>query len=797
MPSMHPPRPTAHALESASSSRAQRTASDCATNQAAHASSAPAIPASSSSAAAAMATQRSETGPATESAQSVAAGPESGQLGAQSATQAASGSLPRSDTKSASSPRIRSADMQSQQATAEDVDDEACFVDPDRPKVDFLALLPFELALYVLYHLPSHRDLIRASAVCRTWRTVATDNVVWRERFFRNPGWAIRSDAELVLRRQHEKHKKAAALSAKRRQDKLREVEQRRQASTSRLSSLRSWRESLHIPSLPDLSSLSLTASASLSIGGSSSLSYSAKTAARDAPEGTSAPPLASPSREASSSRFGFLPSPARGPLTPAGRRRAQRSAPSDGAVVADANAVSLVNRAGADDDAAAASRTTSDDVVRDEDLLSSLDWRILFRDRHILDQRWRRCREPGASKATGGRSRLSSSPRAFEPSRRILLGHKDGVYCVRHDTGIGSGTEGRIVSGSRDRTIRVWDTETAKCRHIIKGHAASVLSLHYDERILVTGSSDGSVFVWDFAGILATTTTTRQHGDEDASFDGKKAAIVGPSAPADPQRGDGSSSSTSTAEEGDDDDGDDDNNDDGGGDDDGAGGHGSTKPLRHGTERVVARLRGHTMGVLDVTFDDEWIVSCSKDSTVRVWKRGEGYDFHRRYAGHSGPVNAARIQDKRVVSAAGDGSVHLWAVASCETLRVFSGHERGLACVAFSGNTVISGSNDQTIRAWDAERGTCVGIYEGHEHLVRAVAYDGPRRLIVSGGYDKRIKVWDADVPDKPLREIRPHVARIFDVEFDCTRIVSASEDQSICITSFGGAGIDTSLFA
>ncbi|CAF5149931.1 unnamed protein product, partial [Rotaria magnacalcarata] len=42
----------------------------------------------------------------------------------------------------------------------------------------------------------------------------------------------------------------------------------------------------------------------------------------------------------------------------------------------------------------------------------------------------------------------------------------------------------------------------------------------------------------------------------------------------------------------------------------------------------------------------------------------------------------------------------------------------------------------------WNIECGTCLRILEGHEELVRCVRFDS--KLIVSGAYDGKIKIWD-----------------------------------------------------
>ena len=76
-----------------------------------------------------------------------------------------------------------------------------------------------------------------------------------------------------------------------------------------------------------------------------------------------------------------------------------------------------------------------------------------------------------------------------------VCRGHQDWVssVCVTND--------GKIVSSSRDETVRVWDTEgnqLAECR----GHEAPVYSvcITKDGKI-VSGSSDRTVRVWDMKG--------------------------------------------------------------------------------------------------------------------------------------------------------------------------------------------------------------------------------------------------------------------------------------------------------
>ncbi|KAF5365347.1 hypothetical protein D9758_005385 [Tetrapyrgos nigripes] len=212
---------------------------------------------------------------------------------------------------------------------------------------------------------------------------------------------------------------------------------------------------------------------------------------------------------------------------------------------------------------------------------------------------------------------------------------------------------------------------------------------------------------------------------------------------------------------------------------------------------RVRKVLRAHTGGVLDLRVDDNWIVSCSKDTTIRVWNRST-LQMHRIMRGHEGPVNAVGMVEGKVVSASGDGKMILWDVKSGERLRTFEGHDRGLACVEYKGDLIISGSNDCKIKMWSAGTGQCLCTLEGHAALVRALAYDPSSGRLVSVSYDKSVRVWDVkDIRDgsrnksgsegRLLREFRnAHTSQIFDVRFDLSRIVSTSHDHTIVVADF-----------
>ena len=54
------------------------------------------------------------------------------------------------------------------------------------------------------------------------------------------------------------------------------------------------------------------------------------------------------------------------------------------------------------------------------------------------------------------------------------------------------------LISGSVDRTLRVYDMQTMRCVRHLFGHIDSVTCLHFDHFRLAFGSQDGTLRSWD-----------------------------------------------------------------------------------------------------------------------------------------------------------------------------------------------------------------------------------------------------------------------------------------------------------
>lgn len=362
---------------------------------------------------------------------------------------------------------------------------------------------------------------------------------------------------------------------------------------------------------------------------------------------------------------------------------------------------------------------SVSGNVAKHERTPHHQDWRAMWKARKALHQRW-----------------LDGYAAAI-----YLEGHTDSVYCVQFD-------KDKILTGSRDRTVRIWDARTYECIKVLgvpsrevgapmpplladgEGHrpfttvippssqnpplpdwipfhhTGSILCLQYDDEIMVTGSSDCTLIVWD---VKANYT-----------------------------------------------------------------------PIR--------RLRNHTAGVLDVCFDAKYIVSCSKDTTIRLWDRRTG-DFLRTLTGHRGPVNAVQLRGDLVVSASGDGIAKLWNLTSGLCIKEFLSKDRGMACVEFSidSRTILAGGNDQVIYQFDTNSGELVREMKGHEGLVRSLHLDSDSGRVISGSYDTSVKAFDLRTGQSVVNFKRWTSSWILSAKADYRRIIATSQDSRAVIMDFG----------
>ena len=193
------------------------------------------------------------------------------------------------------------------------------------------------------------------------------------------------------------------------------------------------------------------------------------------------------------------------------------------------------------------------------------------------------------------------------------------------------------LVTGSTNGTVQVWDTRAGRQRGKLGTHTRPVRGLVFsrDGRRLASASGDGVVKLWDW-------DATRL-GDEQ-------------------------------------------------------------KPLR--TFRARVPTAGMTFAFSP---DGRRLVVGGEENTVQIWDlQTEQVQVLR---GHSGDVWATAFspdpEGRWVASAGQDSTVKVWDALSGKLVHSFRGHTGLVSSVAFSpdGRRLFSGSRDKTVKVWDLSR--------------------------------------------------------------------------------------------
>ncbi|KAL4066459.1 WD40-repeat-containing domain protein [Scleroderma yunnanense] len=338
-------------------------------------------------------------------------------------------------------------------------------------------------------------------------------------------------------------------------------------------------------------------------------------------------------------------------------------------------------------------------------------------------------------------------------PAAQVLLqGHTDHVTSVAFCS---DGT--RIVSGSYDRTVRIWDADRGvQICSPLKGHTHNITSVAFspDGTRIVSGSLDNTVRIWDASKNVQIGSPLEGHTQcvTSVAFSPDGTKIV-------------SSSFDRTVRIWDADRG----------------------------VQIGSPLEGHTHCVRPVAFspDGTRIVSGSDDKAVRIWDADRGVQIGSPLKGHTDYVTSVAFSPDgtRIVSGSFDSTVRIWdADRGVQIGSPFEGHTFYVTSVAFSpdGTRIVSGANDWTVRIWDANRGVQIGSpLEGHTFYVTSVAFSPDGTRIVSGSWDMTIRIWDADMGvqiDSPCYALTYIVTSVA-FSPDGTRIVSGSNDKTVRI--------------
>lgn len=268
-----------------------------------------------------------------------------------------------------------------------------------------------------------------------------------------------------------------------------------------------------------------------------------------------------------------------------------------------------------------------------------------------------------------------------------------------------------RIVSGSLDHTVQVWDALSGAHALTYKGHSGGVEVVAWspDGKTIASGATDRKVQIWNaVTGKLLLTYSGHHDGVLTLAWspDGKYIASAGKDA----------------------------------------------------TVQVWDTHKGHHLltyshhkdwvGAVAWSPNGKYIASASADRTVQVWDALKGHRL-LTYSDHNNKVwTVAWASDsQRLASGGDDATVQVWDAATGHTLFTYKGNNGPIETVAWSpdGKRIASGGEDKTVQLWDATNGENAFTYSGHPGTVWDVAWSSDGSKIASASLDHTVQVWQA----------------------------------------------------
>ncbi len=310
-----------------------------------------------------------------------------------------------------------------------------------------------------------------------------------------------------------------------------------------------------------------------------------------------------------------------------------------------------------------------------------------------------------------------------------------------------------RVVTGSLDGSVQVWDSLTG--RHLGQlalqaNSPVTSLSLSGDSSTLAVGAEDNTVQVYDAHTLRPTRLVETKGWPVDSvslSHDGSKLIAAG---------GDHRSMALLTEWD-----------------------------VRTGNELHTVRVALPTFTCCAFSPDGRMAAASGPDRQIHIWDTVTWNESHR-LAGHkSGVLCIAFSPDgKSLASGAYDNTVRIWDLESDQTVVTLTGHTQPVGSVAFStdGAWVATAGYDNVARIWDATTGQTLIALKGHTDFVTAVAFSPDGTRLITGSNDGTARIWESTRRRDTLT-LRGHTASVQDVAISPLgeRIVSASADGTV----------------
>jgi WD40 repeat protein len=267
------------------------------------------------------------------------------------------------------------------------------------------------------------------------------------------------------------------------------------------------------------------------------------------------------------------------------------------------------------------------------------------------------------------------------------------------------------LISGSRDRTIKIWNLTNGQLQGRLAGHELTVtaLAISPNGQIIASGSDDETIKLWDFhtGEVRYTLKTYAEEARKEIaclvfSHDGQ--ILYSGSA------------------------------------------GGSTYYWDVNTGQMLGNLGIISLGssLLAISADGRTLAGTYAGSFI-VRTLPEQKRRFEIETGHNSPSLAISPDGETVFIGDYDGNIHLWDSHQGKELSALEGHSGIVTAIGVSSDSKILASGDEqgTIKLWELDSKTEICTLEGHSEEITELIFTPDSQTLVSSSIDASIKVW------------------------------------------------------